>query len=920
MFFKIFFISLQKQNKMGRKKKEAKNIEWEWSPYQKAIFDYIEHGQGHLVVEAAAGSGKTSTLVKCLDLIPETKRVLLSAFNQDIVKELEKRTTDKKNVEVRTLHGLGLSLLKKNLVGERLEPEPFKYESHIKNNIKAYSSINTYKLGKKDFFKYLDNIKKYVDFGRFYLCQTVNDLGFIEDRYGIDTIADEKEIAIEVMEWGKKALETIDFTDMIWLPHALFLKPLGHLYDFIMVDECQDMNKAERELVLKCFKMGTRLISVGDRNQCQPKGTKVLLSSGEEKNIENLSVGDYVVTYNSDSGYYVGYKNKSKLGNIIFTQSKKVLAIEHHTENKIITITTSGNKKSSYTPSHICYARFNKNYALTAYCTYIMRNEKGMYRIGKTKLYRNNYSFSLNHRLISEGCTDAWILNIFETEKEARISELVNSYKFGIPQLVFDMERANKTKSKNPYFLNEEICKIYEQINENIEERVRKCLEYNNRDLNYPIISKCKKNYISKDHFTEFNACNLYPKFMEVNTFNEDNVSFKVNKKHIDKRIVRTPEVIDNIEYALSKFEVYSLEVEDHHNYVADGILTHNCLYSFAGSDPKSFEEICNIPNTICLPLSISYRCAKNIVDFAKRIVPSIEANNDGREGRVLYDVSLDDVSDGDMILCRNNAPLLQVYNSFLKLGKKAFIRGKEIGVNLKNTVKSTSQEKLNVDCKEDGVFVRLYDDLFTTRNKLMDRFGIDENTAMKSPQILSKLDMIKALEILAEGLTTSEEIINKIDEIFKDKKKDGIALSTIHKAKGLEANNVFIACNSLMPSKSATKDWEIQQEYNLMYVAYTRAKNVLGFIDEKDFDEFDFSSTNNLKALQRIELMVNKALNKSTKIIINENNAIDIINRAPKINKNIFTSTTVNINASGNKRRVNSFADLLRNKKTKKF
>jgi DNA helicase-2/ATP-dependent DNA helicase PcrA len=596
---------------MGRKKKEIKNIEYDWSPYQRAIFDYIEHGQGHLVVEAAAGSGKTSTLVKCLDLIPETKRVLLSAFNQDIVKELEKRTTDKKNVEVRTLHGLGLSFLKKNLVGERLEPEPFKYESHIKANIRTYSSINTYKLGKRDYFKYLDNIKKYVDFGRFYLCQTVNDLGFIEDRYGIDTIADEKEIAIEVMEWGKKALETIDFTDMIWLPHALFLKPLGHLYDFIMVDECQDMNKAERELVLKCFKMGTRLISVGDSQQM---------------------------------------------------------------------------------------------------------------------------------------------------------------------------------------------------------------------------------------------------------------------------------------------------------------------LYSFAGGDPDSFNALKSIPNTICLPLSISYRCAKNIVDFAKKIVPSIEANNDGREGRVLHNVPLDYVADGDMILCRNNAPLVQVYNSFLKLGKKAFIRGKEIGVNLKNTVKSTSQEKLNVDCKEDGVFVRLYDDLFTTRNKLMDRFGIDENTAMKSPQILSKLDMIKALEILAEGLTTSEEIISKIDEIFKDKKKDGIALSTIHKAKGLEANNVFIACNSLMPSKSATKDWEIQQEYNLMYVAYTRAKNVLGFIDEKDFDEFDFSSTNTLKALKRIELMVNKALNKSTKVIINENNAIDIINRAPKLNKDIFTSTTVNINSTGNKRKANSFADLLRNKKTKKF
>ena len=47
---------------------------------------------------------------------------------------------------------------------------------------------------------------------------------------------------------------------------------------------------------------------------------------------------------------------------------------------------------------------------------------------------------------------------------------------------------------------------------------------------------------------------------------------------------------------------------------------------------------------------------------------------------------------------------------------------------------------------------------------------------------------------------------------MFSDKKTNGISLSTIHKAKGLEANNVYIACRSLMPSKSATQPWEIVQ------------------------------------------------------------------------------------------------------------
>ena len=109
---------------MSRKKKETEKIEYPWSPYQLAIYDWIEHEQGHLVVEAAAGSGKSTTLVKCLDFIPEGNKVLLTAFNTDIVNELKKKTKERENVEVRTLHGLGLLFIKKNLPQKSAIPEP----------------------------------------------------------------------------------------------------------------------------------------------------------------------------------------------------------------------------------------------------------------------------------------------------------------------------------------------------------------------------------------------------------------------------------------------------------------------------------------------------------------------------------------------------------------------------------------------------------------------------------------------------------------------------------------------------------------------------------------------------------------------------------------------------------------------------
>ena len=61
--------------------------------------------------------------------------------------------------------------------------------------------------------------------------------------------------------------------------------------------------------------------------------------------------------------------------------------------------------------------------------------------------------------------------------------------------------------------------------------------------------------------------------------------------------------VIEDIEYKECDVEVYSIEVSGNHNYFADGILTHNCIYSFQGSDYMSFNELKKLPNTISLPL-----------------------------------------------------------------------------------------------------------------------------------------------------------------------------------------------------------------------------------------------------------------------------------------------------------------------------
>lgn len=593
------------------KKKTA--IEYEPSQYQKAIFDYIQHEKGNLVVEAAAGSGKTYTLVKALSLIPQDKRVLMTAFNKDIVKELTKKVKEFPNVEVRTLHGLGMILTTRGLGIGGMKPEGYKYTQLIYNHWQDLTKTNINKLSRNARKSFVENTKKLVDFGRFYLATTRSEMIELMTKYDIPCVADEVDVALKVMAIGGKNLDSIDYTDMIWMPHIYDLHLQECEYDFIMVDECQDLNVAERNLVLRCLKEGGRLIAVGDSNQC---------------------------------------------------------------------------------------------------------------------------------------------------------------------------------------------------------------------------------------------------------------------------------------------------------------------IYGFSGSDPDSFRAIQSIPNTVSMPLSISYRCPESVVKFAQNLVPSIEAKQGAEEGVILDCVSLDDVHDGDMVLCRNNAPLLQVYCKLLEQGKRAYIRGSDVGKNLQNIVIGTHKDYLYTNLKRDGVFIRLYEDLFNSRKAIMERYGISQEDAMKHETIQAKLDMIRALEVLGADLTTTEELTKKIEDIFpKNDKGEGIMLSTVHKAKGLEADNVFIACASLMPSKSALDEWQVQQERNLMYVAYTRAKKVLGFLNEEETPDFDNFSSKLEAKLRQAEMMVAAILGKTFKATMNEAMAKSIVERVTA--RKIFAPITTNTVSMDNDEKGNESTDLSFNsalrKKTKR-
>jgi hypothetical protein len=159
---------------------------------------------------------------------------------------------------------------------------------------------------------------------------------------------------------------------------------------------------------------------------------------------------------------------------------------------------------------------------------------------------------------------------------------------------------------------------------------------------------------------------------------------------------------------------------------------------------------------------------------------------------------------------------------------------GTDISASLISMVESCRRKTEEFSCE--NIFARIYQEKNKLVKNIISKQKCTEQEAEENSLVVTYMDKISTLETLSNGCVTGDELIGKLKVIFSDD-SDGICLSTIHKSKGLEAERVFIIHEDLMPSKHAKKDWEKAQERNLMYVAYTRAKSVLGFVT--DFDAY---------------------------------------------------------------------------------
>lgn len=250
-------------------------------------------------------------------------------------------------------------------------------------------------------------------------------------------------------------------------------------------------------------------------------------------------------------------------------------------------------------------------------------------------------------------------------------------------------------------------------------------------------------------------------------------------------------------------------------------------IYAFRGADTNAMPQFATDFHAKTMPLSITYRNPLSVVQYVNTHFPDIkfEAAETAIQGEIKTidaDQMADNLQPGDAVLCRLNAPLVPKVFEQIRRGRKANIRGRDIGDGLKSLVKRMKAE-----------------DVGDLMGKLVDYRDGEVYKLNRAEKELAAQNLEDRVETVIQVATsgnckTVDDVLDRIDTIFAPDVSE-ITFSSGHRAKGLEFNNVYVIEPQLMGNHRRCKTPEqCQQEDNLHYVTATRAKQTLNFVQER--------------------------------------------------------------------------------------
>jgi DNA helicase II / ATP-dependent DNA helicase PcrA len=648
--------------------------------------------EGPLLVIAGAGSGKTRVLTyRVAHLLSavgvKPNEILAITFTNKAAQEMKERVEHQlgsiaRAIWIMTFHSACGRIL-------RREAERLGYRS----NFTIYDSADQVRLVKVCLEELERDPKRFVPRGIHSQISMAKNQLVGPDEYAARVASFYDQTVADVYSLYQRKLfgaNAVDFDDMLMLTVDVLQRfpeareKWAKAFRYVLVDEYQDTNHAQYVLLKLIAGEHRNLMAVGDPDQCLVAGTLVTMADGSKKPIEDVVVGDKVL-----SCYGSGRFDAASVQRTHSSEATEGIAI-----------TLASGRRVVSTPEHTHFAGFKVGRTPQAHMTYLMWKEGVGFRVGTSRTYTDRRGQTVPgpaQRMGAEHADATWVIGLHETEVEARVAELVLSLRYRLPTIPFVARPPARGRDGSLIGEQRHIDDVFGRLDTELGGRTLLADEglsfayphfvapstttgkRTRRRLNVCLCGdrrgKSPMHRIALFGYDEVGRRAMEEAGFSVRPAYKGSAGWRFESANADygtllKTVERVTEatgarvrltarlasptdtvgkekaalpfmpagsirpgmvmvdehgqldLVTSVDRVTLDVPVYDLDIERTHNFVANGIVTHNSIYAFRGADIRNILEFeRDFPKTKVIPLEQNYRSTNAILQAANELI-----------------------------------------------------------------------------------------------------------------------------------------------------------------------------------------------------------------------------------------------------------------------------------------------------------
>jgi DNA helicase-2/ATP-dependent DNA helicase PcrA len=660
----------------------------------------VVHGEGPLLVLAGAGSGKTRVLTHRIAYLLATDaarpgEILAITFTNKAAAEMRERVErlvgrSARAMWVTTFHSSCARML-------RADAERLGYS----RGFTIYDESDSLRMLKRVMRELGVDPKRYPARAIKNKISGAKNQLIDSDSYAETQGSLFEEVVAEAFPlYEKRMLEAnaMDFDDLlVRTVNALELFPevrerWQRTFRHVLVDEYQDTNHAQYRLLQLLASEHGNLMVVGDEDQCLVEGTLVTMGDGSKKPIEELAVGDMVM-----SSHGAGAFRPARVSGVFKAWQQDGIAIETQAGRRLVS-----------TPEHTHFAGYRLGTTPQMHLAYLMWKRGVGFRVGTSGVYseRGKAAVGIRQRCLHEHADAVWVISAHETDAEARAAEVILSLRYGLPMLPF---YRRKSPSGRSLVGNQGLIDgVFSTLD--TDSGGRRLLEEEGLSLQHPHhlaatsdgrrrvlrITLCGESRgatpmhrvalggrdpegrealeaiglsvreakagsdswrfetVLKDYGEAVRLAGDISAALDVDVSFQGRFGPKQSGRISGSSLPFIPaasvrpgmtmfdenggyDAVSSVEQVRLDRPVYDINVEGTHNFIANGVVTHNSIYGFRHADIRNildFEE--DFPEAAVVKLEQNYRSTQTILSAANAVV---ERNRERRPKELWTDI-----------------------------------------------------------------------------------------------------------------------------------------------------------------------------------------------------------------------------------------------------------------------------------------